>query len=243
MASVAIISPRPEGVPCLLSWVEAAGYRVVEINNWQQIDFGSVGDDGSTDCLLDGVPLQAFTAVIFYGAPDSYASAQLPQTIDQIFVKQERNQAVLAAILGSKTKLVNCGFWVDFHRILSEPEAQLRMLSAIGWQTPTVIWDYDFLRTYQEKRRVPEPDKRALLVLTRRRYILIPDEVWCMHLCTLIKRTQEFMSDFDLDWCVIALGSAERGTIAYGIRAELPDTLSVSVAKELIRDAIGAAQI
>jgi hypothetical protein len=242
MASVALVRPNTRRLSVLPRWIVAAGYRVIDINNWQQIYFSSVGDDGRTDCLFEGVPLQAFTAVIFYGAPDCNGSTQRLDEIDQIFITQERNQSVLAAILASKTRLINCGFWIDFSQILTEPESQLRVLSAIGWKTPSVFGEYDLIGAHQEKRRIPEPDERALLVLTKHRHLLIPDAVRSSQLGTLIDKTQEFLADFDVDWCVIALGFRDTATVAYGLSAELPEVLPLSVAKELIRDAIRSAR-
>jgi hypothetical protein len=224
----------------LPQWIKAAGYRVVDIHSWEQVDFNLVTDDGHTDCLFEGIPLQSFVAVVFTGAPYGPAN-QLLQDCDQGFIRQERNQAVLAAILGSQTKLINSGFWVDFHQILTGPESQLRILSAIGWKTPSVFWNYDFSKTHQEKCRKPEPHERALLVLTRRRRVLMPDAEWTPQLDMLVDKTQNFMSDFRLDWCVIAVGSQDDGNVAYGLRAELPETLPLSVAAELIRDAVRAA--
>jgi hypothetical protein len=239
MASVAIIRPGPTHRPDLQRLIKGAGYRVVDISNWEQLDFALVGDDGRPDCLLEGIPLRAFTAVVFYGAPDTSRSDPPFQPVDQAFLQQERDQSLLTAIVGSGVRLINSGFWIDFHRMLTRPEAQLRMLSAIGWKTPSVIWDYDLSMARLEKRRAPEPERRALLVLTRRRHILIPSIVGGPDLGVLIESTQSLMSDFDLDWCVIALGSNDGETTAYGLQTELPEVLPAEVAHQLIRDAIG----
>ena len=112
------------------------------------------------------------------------------------------------------------------------------MLSVIGWKTPAVSWQYDFLRGDQIKSRLPEPCDRTLLVLTRRRHVLIPDLPYNQEFAHLIAKTQDYMTDLHLDWCLIPVGVAGEQMLAYGFKAELPETLPPAIAGELIRGTI-----
>jgi hypothetical protein len=114
------------------------------------------------------------------------------------------------------------------------------MLSAIGWKTPSVSWLYDFHLMNSDKSRFPAPRERDLLVLTRRRHAQIAKITLGPDCDILIKRTQNFMVDLDLDWCVLALGIDEDEVTAYGLQTELPENLSTSVAGELVGAAISA---
>jgi hypothetical protein len=127
---------------------------------------------------------------------------------------------------------------IDFPGVLTQPESQLRMLSSIGWLTPSVNWTYDFTLSTTEKHRYPEPSKKMLLILTKRQYVLTPKKESFKGLKYLAQQTQLFLNKFNIDWCVISLSFEENKLIAYGMQAELPENLNPTLAGQIINDAI-----
>lgn len=235
---VAIIRTGAEYDSHMLAFIDAAGFRVHDIHQWHQIDLELIDGDGHIDCLLDGIPIQAFKAFVYCGVPGPFDRSQA-QFRNRMFIQNEREKALLTAMfLSSTSHFINRGFWIDFARGLTSPSAQLRMLSVIGWKTPAVIWPYDFLRGDQTKSRLPEPRDRTLLVLTRQRHILIPDLPCSQEFAHLITKTQDYMADLHLDWCLIPVSIDGEQILAYGFKAELPENLPLVVAGELVRDAI-----
>jgi hypothetical protein len=93
---IAVIRPNKSYKSHLLAFIEAAGFKICDVNDWNQVDFGFVNDAEIVECFFNDMSLKAVTAIIFLGVPDTN---KFPKTVDEIFTKQEREQAILAALI------------------------------------------------------------------------------------------------------------------------------------------------
>jgi hypothetical protein len=247
--TIAVLRRGPYDSTHILAWVRHAGHRAVDICAWRDVRDLEVRDDGLCRALLAGIPMQAFDAIMVVGTPGQYEKSSLPQR-DVWYRNAERTAALIAALsLLNGPRILNPGLVFLWSRQLADPVVMLRRLAACGWRTPVIrhrfqAQDGDSENVTSSRSPDPPEQSRRLIVFTLSRPPVMPADVDADVRRAVDLRTDAtvaMLKDMGLDWLTVAIGGAASETVAYGATSELPQSLPVNTAAEVINACLEAS--
>lgn len=223
-------------------WMEKARLgHIVDLPERVGLEVDALGDN----CWLascSGMPLTSFDALIFLGMPGAFA-LPYPTNREQLYIHLEWESALLAAMAALPDgRVLNPGFVFAWNRSLFDPVHMLRDLAKLGWITPSVRRQFDFVSGIVHKHRQPEPNEaeKRLLVITKQDIMFgdrpeerVPD-------CFMVpaSATQQYLEAWRLDWVTLAVASIAGQAVAFGLQPDLPECLPADVATSLISRAL-----
>ena len=230
----------------ILTWLEYAGYKCVDIFKCQDVELFDIDDTGTCRVLLAGISVQSFFAIIVLGTPGTYSNSTLKDR-DLWYRNAERTSALLSALtLTTIPRIINAGLVFLWNRQLVDKGLMLRRLNSCGWRIPESIQYFDLDNNYENdlsrsvhSHRTPEPnlETHQLVVFTSSGLsVFVYDQEFSPQeeITFRSDATIQMLRNLKLDWLTIAIGEFNGLTFAYGAKIELPRSLSKDIAAKII---------
>jgi hypothetical protein len=242
MNEIAVIRRNADEFAAAVDAVRAAFAETIDIHRWDQVRIERVDSNGQVTAYLGGKPMDELRAVLHLGAP---SHGKPWPTREEIYVQQEREQSLLAALTCCRqVKIVNRPIVMAWNRGPLEPPGQLRTLAKIGWATPTITQSFELAGDATSKLREPEPDPAAqdLVVIGLRRHArggrAAAATTPVPALDALIAKTQLHMREHGLDVCTIPIAITAAGPVAYGMHAGVSADIGREALIHILREAL-----
>jgi len=238
MNEVAIIRRNLDENVAVAAAAHDAFPAIVNATRWEHIRIDRVDSRGQITVYVAGRPLDELRAVISLGLPHH----GLPQpSRDEIYIQIEREQAFKAALATLKqVKIVNRGTTLAWNYGVFDSPGQLRILSKIGWRTPSVTQSFalggDTINRLREPE--PEPGQQELVAIGLRRHARLAQLATPPGLETLVGRTQLAMRELGLDFVTVPYARIGGELYAYGMAPALPNDLPKDELMMLLQEAI-----
>lgn len=238
--TLGIIRPRPDYGLGLVDAAQSLGWAVADVCDVLDVRVSEINHAGKGGLFLQNRHVSECQIVVYLGPPALFHWARGEPSADQLYVQQELEESILAALaLNKRIHLVNRSWVLLGNQLLLLPARQLRVLKDIGWQVPTVNWRFDFSQAESIKWRSPEPGQRAILIATRRRFwiewlgqppVEMPPEVQ-QH----ISATLRFLRRERLDWAVLPLAVSDDEWFAYGLSGDVSHGIPPALLREVLQ--------
>jgi len=240
--TIAVLRRHERDAAHLPAWFDAAELAVTDVTRWDDVRILRLDHAGVAQTYVNGVNLAAHDLVYWAGPPGDEGPAPIGR--DGWYRIAERTAALMAAVSALRgPRVINPGEALLLGRQLSDPHATLRGLGQAGWRTPTEATRFDLahegpLGPPQSLRRpLPGEDRElAVFTLTAPPFLAArPEAPASTSLLARAGATREMMRRLGWDWATVAIAFVDGELCAYGVRPELPRSLSASVAADLIR--------
>jgi hypothetical protein len=226
----------------VLATLKALGLFVVDVHSLWQIRIRHIDLFGTVELRLNGFDINTFDQIFFLNWP--LPSAISNDLQEGFYHFAEIRAAAVAGISEFSGRVVNFQRVLCFNEILEQPHNQLSQLEMLGWDTPSVVYEFsksgDFSPTYApDIIRLP---KYSMVCTGKGYFIASPYPAHGIDFDDLAGKYQvirEYLLSNDIFYLIVPFVSWERVLFGAGLSTSIPRSMGHSKTTELLEAILG----